>query len=225
MAETVVVTGATGGVGSAVVRAYADDGATVVAGGRDADKVEDLVGLLDGVVGVRTDVRDEFDVERLMETAAREGGEIDLVVPCAVVSHGELGETPLDEESYSAFDDSMRTNARGVFAAVAEALPHLAADGRVVVPTESAARESPAGYGAYAVSKAAAAAVARGFAADVEQAVGCLDLGQVATKLTGYEGREPAEAAEMVRWAADLDADALDGARLTRSDWREATAD
>jgi NAD(P)-dependent dehydrogenase (short-subunit alcohol dehydrogenase family) len=225
MAETVVVTGATGGVGSAVVRAYADDGATVVAGGRDAEKLDDLVEMVDGVVGVRTDVRDEFDVERLMELAAREGGEVDLVVPCAVVYHGEPGGTPLDEESYSAFDDSLRTNARGVFSAVREALPHLAPDGRVVVPTGSVARESRPGFGAYAVSKAAAAAVVRGFAADVEQAVGSLDLGTVATSLTDYQGREPAEAAEMIRWAADLDADALDGALLTRGDWREATAD
>lgn len=223
MADTVVVTGATGRIGSAVVAAFAEEGAVVVAGDRDADAVADLADR-DGVVGVRADARDEFDVERLMETAAREGGDLEVVVPCESVYHGEAGGTPLDEESYSAFDDTMRTNARGVFAAVAEALPHLAPDGRVVVPTASVARESPGGYGAYAVSKAAAEAVARGFAADVDQAVGLVDAGPVVAADAEGES-DPAEAAAMIRWAAGLDADALDGRMLTRDDWRAATAD
>jgi 3-oxoacyl-[acyl-carrier protein] reductase len=187
--------------------------------------VTELVDEVDGVEGMRADVRDEYDVERLLETAARaSSGGVDYLVPCAAVYHGEAGETPLPAESYARFDDTVRTNVRGVFSAAKEALPHMPDDGRVVVPTGSVAREPSAGYGAYAVSKAAAEGVARGLAADCEQVVGCADLGLVATELTGGKGRDPSDAADLLHWAlTDADADDLDGGVVDLRDWRAAT--
>jgi len=226
MDATAVVTGGTRGIGRATAEALAEAGARVVVCGRDADAVEATVGALAGeATGLRADVRDEFDVERLMEAAARFGdGGVDYVVAAAAVAHGRPGETPLPAESYAAFDDTLRTNARGVFAAAREALAHMPDDGRVVVPTGSVAREAVEGGGAYAVSKAAAEAVARGLAADCEQAVGCVDPGLVATDLSGGRGHDPEDAAEQVLWALRAaDADALDGAVLDRGDWRSAT--
>lgn len=227
MDATAVVTGATRGLGRAVAEALADAGVRVVVCARDADAVEETVDALPGeATGLRADVRDEFDVERLMETAARFGPDgIEYVVPAAVVAHGQPGETPLPAESYAVFDDTLRTNARGVFAAVVEALPHMPADGRVVVPTGKVAREATRGGGAYAVSKAAAEAVARGLAADCEQAVGYVDPGLVATDPGGGDGRDLADAADMVLWALTrADTAALDGGVLDLADWKQETA-
>jgi NAD(P)-dependent dehydrogenase (short-subunit alcohol dehydrogenase family) len=227
MNTTLLATGATGGIGRAVVETFAGEGARVVIGGRDGEAIERTAAEVDGQVrGLRTDVRDEFDLERLAETAARFGpGGIDVVVPCAAVYHGDPGETPLSEEPYASFDDTLRTNVRGVFATVRESLPHMPEDGRVVVPSGSVAREGKPGYGAYAVSKAGAEAVSRGFAADCDQTVGVVDPGVVATELTGGRGRDPADAAEMIRWAAvDLDAADLDGTVLSLRDWKTATS-
>ncbi len=229
--STVVVTGGTRGIGRAVAEAFAAEGATVVIGARDADAVEATVTELEdefetAVAGVRTDVRDEFDCERLIETAARAGpsGGIDVAVAAAGVYHGDAGGTPTNEESYSAFDDHWRTNARGVFATISEALAHLAADARVLVPTGSVARDANPGYGSYAVSKAGAEAVARGFAADTEYTVGCLDPGVVATDLSGGAGRDPDEIAPLFVWAAtDADREKLDGSVLGVGAWRRAT--
>jgi len=224
MTETVAVTGATGGIGAAVARAFAEEGATVVVGGRDSDALGALAEELDGAF-LRTDVRDEYELERLMERASKAGDAsgIDVVVPCAAVYHGDAGETPLQGESYSAFDDTMRTNARGVFAAVREAVPHLADDGRVVLPTGGVARDAKAGFGAYAVSKATVEGLMRQFAADCEQAVGCVDPGAVDTALHGMGGRDPEDVAAMFTWAAS-DPERLDGAVLDLADWRRATA-
>lgn len=233
--RTVVVTGGTRGIGRAVAAAFAAEAWTVVVGARDAVELEEAVADLasgtDGAVtGLRTDVRDEFDCERLMETASRAGPEsgIDVVVACAGVYHGNAGETPIDEESYSRFDDHWRTNARGVFATITEALPHLSDGGRVLVPTGSVARDGKLGYGSYAVSKAGAEAVVRGFAADTDTdtVVGCLDPGQVATNLTGGEGRDPVSVAELFVWAAtECDPDVLDGEVVGLADWKRATRD
>ena len=86
------------------------------------------------------------------------------------------------------------------------------------------AREGMPGYGSYAVSKAAAEAVARGFAADLDIPVGAVDPGQVATDLSGDGGRDPASVAEMVLWALrSADASALDGGVLDWGDYRSAT--
>ncbi|MGB9964959.1 SDR family oxidoreductase [Halobacterium hubeiense] len=217
---TTVVTGATGGLGEAVARAFAADGATVVLGGRDSESLAALADELGGEA-LRTDARDEYELERLMEQASKAGDAsgIDVVVPCAAIYHGEPGETPLPAESYSAFDDTLRTNARGVFAAVREALPHMDETGRVVVPTGSVARDAEPGFGAYGVSKAAVEGIARQFAADCEQAVGCVDPGTVDTGLHEFGGRDPADVAGLFTWAASAPEE-LDGAVLELADWR-----
>lgn len=233
---TAVVTGASRGIGAAVARRFAAAGARVVACAREQDALDEVVANVeqasdvaqaDGEIeGMRADVRDEFDVERLMETAARESeGGIDVVVACAGVYHGAPGETPLSSEPYSAFDDTLRTNARGVFATIREALPHLADDARVLVPSGGVAREPKPGYGSYAVSKAAAEAVALGFAADLDFAVGVVDPGQVATDLTGGGGRDPADAAALFEWAAtEASVEEVDGQIVGLKEFRKATA-
>jgi 3-oxoacyl-[acyl-carrier protein] reductase len=224
MTQTVALTGASGGIGEAVAREFAADGALVVLGGRDRDAIEALAADLGGE-SLRTDVRDEFEVERLMEQASKAGDEsgIDVLLPCAAVYHGDAGGSPLEAESYSAFDDTMRTNVRGVFASIREAVPHMNNDGKVVVPTGGVARDAKPGFGAYGVSKAAVEGVARQFAADCEQAVGCVDPGAVDTALHGMGGRDPTDVAAMFRWAASVP-DELDGAVLGLKDWKQATA-
>jgi 3-oxoacyl-[acyl-carrier protein] reductase len=229
MDGTAVVTGASRGVGEAVAHAFAKAGATVVVCARDEESIDAVAESIreDGgnATAMRADVRDEYDVERLMETASRTGDRgIDHVVANAGVYHGTPGQTPINADSYAAFDDQVRTNARGVFATIRESLPHLTADARVLVPTGSIARDPKPGIGSYAVSKAAAEAVARQFAVDVEAPVGCLDLGQVETGLSGPGGRDPEDVAGMFVWAAtEADPAELDGEVVGLREWKSAT--
>jgi NAD(P)-dependent dehydrogenase (short-subunit alcohol dehydrogenase family) len=227
---TAVVTGASRGLGTAVAREFAEAGAHVVICARDADPLAETADQLresgHSVTDMRADVRDEFDVERLMETAAGEGESdgIDVVVANAGVYHGSPGGTPLHEESYAAFDDHLRTNGRGVFTAIREAVPHLAAEARVIVPSGAIARDAKPGYGTYAVSKATAEAIARGFAADIDQVVTIIDPGQVATDLTDEQGREPDDIAPMFRWAAtEAPADDIDSEIIDLKTWKQET--
>ncbi len=77
MAQTVLVTGASGGVGRAVAQRFRADGAIVIAGYRDASAREELAAT--GCRPVRLDVTEESEVV----TATR--GEIDIVVNAASV--------------------------------------------------------------------------------------------------------------------------------------------
>jgi NAD(P)-dependent dehydrogenase (short-subunit alcohol dehydrogenase family) len=221
---TVVLTGGSRGIGAACVRAFAREGARVIACARETEAIEAMADEFEAVHAVRADVRDEYDVERLMESAARIGGTIDVVVANAGVNHGSPGEMPLDGESYTRFDDTVRTNVRGVFTTVTEAVPHLADDARILVTSGSVAREAKPGMGAYAVSKAGAEALVRGFSVDVDAAVGVVDPGLVATEVTDGQGRDPADVAPMFLWAAtDCPADDLDGEVVDLRAWKQAT--
>lgn len=226
--DTAVVTGASRGIGKAVAHAFAEAGAHVVVCARNRDAIDVVAEEIEAEGGeataARADVRDEFDVERLMQMAAEIGGEIDYVVANAAVYHGETGSTPLTEESYAAFDDHMRTNARGTFATIRESFPHLADDARILVASGSVAREPYPGYGSYAVSKAAAEAIARGFGADTDRVVGVVDPGQVATELSGGAGHDPEDVAAQFLWAAtEASKEVLDGAIVDRKQWRKET--
>lgn len=219
--DTVVVSGVDGELGRTVARAFAERDATLVLGARDLDVGTTFAESLDATVEVvRADPRDEFDVERLMETASKAGDAsgIDVVVPCGAVYHGPVGDTPLDETLYSAFDDTLRTNTRGVFAAITEAIPHLDDEARVLVPTGAVAHGEAPGYGAYAVAAAATEAVVRGFSEDLpDVAVAALEIGDVA----GAGTFDAEDVAGLFSWAADQPADAIDGKRVTLEDWRE----
>jgi NAD(P)-dependent dehydrogenase (short-subunit alcohol dehydrogenase family) len=228
---TVVITGASRGLGAAVARAFAAEGAHLVLCARDTEALDhvaaDVISAGGTVTTQRADVRDEFDVERFCETAARDGpsGHIDVLLANAGVYHGDVAQTRLAEESYAAFDDHLRTNTRGVYATVREAVPHLAPDARVLVPSGQIAREAKAGLGSYAVSKAAAEALVRQFAAELDQSVGVVDPGQVSTELTDDgPGRAPEDVAEMFVWAATAaPAEDLDGGVLDLRAWKSAT--
>lgn len=229
--DTAVVTGGSRGIGRAITAQFAERGVHVVTCARDRDDIEAVAADVDAdggaVTAVRADVRDEFDVERLMETAARAGTAtgIDCVIANAGVYHGTPGETPLSDSSYSAFDDTFRTNVRGVFATVREAVPHLTPDARVFVPSGRIAREAVAGYGCHAVSKAGAEALVRQFAAELDRCVGVVDVGQVKTELTDHAGgRTPAEVAPMIWWAAtEADTETVDGRVVDLREWERAT--
>ncbi len=180
MDETVVVTGAAYGLGAAIARAFGVQGATVVYGGPDAEDVESVTSDIEQAggtaCGVRADARDQFDLERLVELAAREAGPIDVLIPAAIVAHDSNGDQALPAVSYSAFDDVIRTNLRGRFAAIREAVPHFAEDGLVLVPLPVQEDPQPDRSRPVTISAAGARGLLQVAAMDLEQSVVGVEL-------------------------------------------------
>jgi len=222
----VLITGASGGLGSAVAEAFAAEGADLVLVGRDGDRLDataDAVRAAGGTATVATaDVREENRVfEVFVENA---DPHVDVIVHCAGIIDDAPGEMPLPATDYETFDAVMETNVRGLFAVLREGLQFLPADGRVLVPSGRVAREPHEGMGTYGVSKAADEGLVRGFAADAPQTVGVVEPGLVATELTGGRGKDPERVADVFVWAAtDCPAEDLDGGVVGLTEWKQAT--
>lgn len=133
---TVVITGADRPLGRAVARGLDGDVDTLLLAGADGDALASSVEVPEGsestVERLRTDVRDEYDVERLLETGARLG-HLGMVIPCDRVDHRASNEF-LEVGSYAAFDDLLRLNVRGTYVTLRETLGQGTAETAIVVP-------------------------------------------------------------------------------------------
>ena len=228
---TVVVTGASRGIGRELLAAFADEGAIVVGCARDGTALDDAVDAANAdtpgrAVGIRADVQSEQDIAAVVDAATEAGDSdaIDVVVANAGVNHGTPGEMPVHEAGYDRFDDTFATNLRGVFAVTKEAHDAMPPSGRILVPSGSIAVDPKPGMGVYAVSKAAVEGLVGQLSVDVPQTAAVVDPGMVDTDLSGPGGRGPEDVAPMFVWAAtDADGEEIDGDRVDLRTWKRAT--
>jgi NAD(P)-dependent dehydrogenase (short-subunit alcohol dehydrogenase family) len=160
----IAVTGAAGGLGGAIARALAADGATVLGmdlptawGGRDASP---------SVIPVGMDVGDPASVEHGF--AAIDPAALDaLVVAAGVQLHGQDG--PAADVEMEVWNTTISVNLTGAFLTLKYALPLLSTAARssvVLIGSPTGLTMSGAGYTAYAASKAGMMSMARIVAAD-----------------------------------------------------------
>ena len=156
--KTALVTGSSKGIGEAIVRTLAREGANVVVHGRDAartrrvaDAIRELGGSAYPVVG---DLTKDDDVERLIEDARGRFGEIGIVVNNAGGS-GPKNEwrTTTPVEWVSAYDQNVLAAVR-VTTRLLPAMRH-AGWGRIINISSGAATMPPAAGPEYAAAKAA----------------------------------------------------------------------
>ncbi|MFJ1586849.1 SDR family NAD(P)-dependent oxidoreductase [Streptomyces sp. NPDC088197] len=155
--KTAVVTGGSRGIGRAIVERLARDGADVVFGyARDAEAAADVVRTVEEAGGtaraLRADLVEPGAAERLMATADRHLGGLDILVNNAALSITPAPLADTDEEMY---DRVMAGNAKSTFLTMRYAARHLRDDGRVVnISTLNTLRPAP-GNAPYAASKGA----------------------------------------------------------------------
>jgi 3-oxoacyl-[acyl-carrier protein] reductase len=124
--KVVLVTGAAGGLGLVLCKAFAEEGARVVLADVDAERLEAAAAQVPGGTPERVDVTDDADVGRLVESVAGAHGSIDVLVPAAGLYQG----TAVDDVEPGAWDRLHAVNVKGTFLSAQAAL-------RVMTPRRS----------------------------------------------------------------------------------------
>jgi 3-oxoacyl-[acyl-carrier protein] reductase len=184
-----LVTGAARGIGAAIVRRLASDGAAVAftysSSATAAEKLVAEVTETGGVAfAIQADSGDPVQVARSIDETVRQLGGLDILVNNA----GILPAAPIESLTMEQFDRLVAINIRGVFAAIQAALPQLDGTGRVInIGSINADRVPLAGMSIYAMSKAAVAGMTRALARELGPrgiTVNNLQVGPTATDMT-----------------------------------------
>jgi NAD(P)-dependent dehydrogenase (short-subunit alcohol dehydrogenase family) len=197
--KVALVTGASRGIGAAVARCFAEEGAHVVLAARTVGGLEEVDDAIRAAGGSATlvplDLRDFAKIDELAAALAERYGRLDILVGNA----GELGVfTPLAQVPpamwSSVVDLNLTANWRLIRAM--DRLLRVADAGRAIFVTSRAAHDRYAYWGPYAVSKVGLEMLVRIYAAEVERTqvrANLIDPGTVRTRLRtrGFPGEDP----------------------------------
>jgi NADP-dependent 3-hydroxy acid dehydrogenase YdfG len=141
--RSAVVTGASSGIGAAIVRALRREGMRVAGGARRAERIEADVAL-------ELDVTDPAGCERFVERAVSELGGLDVLVNGAGLA---LGRDPFTESSEEDERVVLETNVNGLIRMTRLCLPHLRDGGHIVNLGSVAGRQAYPNGSLYVTSK------------------------------------------------------------------------
>jgi NAD(P)-dependent dehydrogenase (short-subunit alcohol dehydrogenase family) len=166
----VLVTGATGGLGPAVVAAFLDDGWRVVATSRSGRPPQDLVGH-ERLESVATDLFEPADVAEAVTVAAADRARAPLKALVNLVGGYAIG-GPVHDTPVEQFERQLTLNLRPTYLVTRAVLPHLvdAGGGAIVCMGARAAVRPFRGAAGYASAKAAVIALAQAVAVEYRAA-------------------------------------------------------
>ena len=199
------VTGATRGIGRAIVLRLADEGCAVGLCARDADEVQRSAGELRalgvGAHGVAADVTDEAALTAAVDECARELGGLDLVVANA---GGAAGGSALEQTTAADWEQTLALNVVHPAVVMRAAVPHLRARGggaALLIASISGTRPQPRAQ--YAAAKAAEIHLAHTLARELGPdgiRVNALSPGSILFEGGGWAQRRDTQPAAFDAW-------------------------
>ncbi len=191
--KVAVVTGASKGIGAAIAKRLAADGASVVVNystsREGAEKVVAEIAKAGGkAVAIGASVAKESDIEQLFADTSKAFGKIDILVNNA----GVYAFGPLEQITAEDFKRQYDTNVLGLLLTTKAALKHFATEGGSVINISSVVSDSaPAGTSVYSSTKGAVDTITRALAKELGARnirVNAINPGLVATEGTHSAG-------------------------------------
>ena len=167
--KTALVQGGSRGIGAAIVKRLAAEGAAVaftyVSSEAKAKELQDSITAAGGkALAIHADSADEKAIRTAVTSTVQAFGGLDILVNNA----GVLAVGPLEDFSMEDFDRTLNINVRSVFIATQAAAPHMKEGGRVInIGSTNADRMPFGGGGVYAMSKSALVGLTKGLARDL----------------------------------------------------------
>ena len=183
---TALVTGASGGIGSAICQALAAQGAQLAVSGSNVEKLEAFRASLGGDhVAVPCNLGDKDSVEALVPAALEKLGKIDILVNNAGVTRDNLTMRMKDEE----WDDVIRINLEATFRLMRAATKPMmkARFGRIISVTSVVGVTGNPGQSNYAASKAGIIGMSKSLAQELASrnvTANCVAPGFISTAMT-----------------------------------------
>ncbi|MEP6801767.1 MAG: SDR family NAD(P)-dependent oxidoreductase [Acidobacteriota bacterium] len=147
------VTGASRGIGEAISRRFAAEGARVALAARNLGSCERIASQIresgGEAVAIECDVTLGLSISSAIAEVSARWGRIDILVNNA----GLGGPTPLDDPDDSRWNSIIATNLTAVFRVTREAAPFLPQGGRIINLSSVVGRFGVAGLAAYSASK------------------------------------------------------------------------
>jgi 3-oxoacyl-[acyl-carrier protein] reductase len=232
--KVALVTGGSRGIGAAVVRRLASEGASVAFTYAASQKqAETLADAINGNGGNALPIKaDSANAEAVRDAVAQTADRFDRL-DILVNNAGILIRGVLDDYDLADFDRMVAVNIRAVFVAIQAALPHMRHGGRIItMGSVTADRSGFQGASVYSMTKGAVAAMTRGLARDLGPrgiTVNTIQPGPTETDINADEtqramirplmaiGRmgKDAEVASLVAYLAGPESSFVTGAALT----------
>jgi 3-oxoacyl-[acyl-carrier protein] reductase len=230
--KVAIVFGGSRGIGAAIARRLAEEGADVAltyasAAAKAAEITEAIEATGGRALAVRADSADAEAVQEAVVRTVDRFGRLDIVV----VNAGILRLGSVETVSLEDLDRMLDVNVRGVFLAIQAAAPRLSDGGRVItIGSNTAVRTGMPGSSVYAMTKAAVASMVKGVALDLAPraiTVNNVQPGPTETDMTAAHldmvkalvplGRvgQPREIAGLVAYLAGEESGYMTGASLT----------
>lgn len=183
-----LVTGATGGIGEGIARAFHKAGAEVAISGRQVAKLEALAAELgERVHVVPCDLADKAAVGKLIDDASAKLGRVDILVNNAGLTKDNLFMVMKDEQ----WDDVIAVNLTSTFMLMRAATRHMlrakSGYGRIINISSVSGIIGNPGQGNYAASKAGMIGMTKSLAREVANrgiTANCIAPGFIATAMT-----------------------------------------
>jgi len=162
--KVIAITGASSGIGEAVALHLAGQGAKVVLGARGEARLEALAAKIQAARGdaafVSIDVARRDDLARLVESALRHYGRLDVLVSSA----GAMPVGPLSDLAVDDWEQMVDVNVKGLLYGISAALPVFQAQkrGHFINIASTAARKTVPNQAVYSATKAAVLALSDG---------------------------------------------------------------
>ena len=159
-----VITGGSTGIGLATAQRFIEDGAQVVITGRNQEALELAVAELgDRATGIRGDVANLDDLDRLFAQVQKQFGRIDVLFANA----GIAPFVPIEAVREEHFDSLFNINVRGLFFTVQKALPLLSEGASIILNASVVAQSGLRRTSVYSATKAAVRSLGRTLAAEI----------------------------------------------------------
>jgi 3-oxoacyl-[acyl-carrier protein] reductase len=201
--KVALVTGGSRGLGAAIAKRLAHDGAAVVltytSSPQKADQVvQDIEATGGKALAIRADSANVDAVKHAVAETVNTLGRLDILVNNA----GVLVVAPIDQFSMEEFDRLVAINIKGVFVAAQEAVRHMSEGGRIIMIGSFISDFIPfAGLSVYALSKGAIASFTRGLARDLGTrgiTVNNIQPGPIDTDMNPADGDSAKETTNMI---------------------------